>query len=385
MNSSVRLAILCSLTFAAVASAQQTRPTTRGAGRGNRGPTVVSPEVKERAVTFRILAPNAQQVRLGTPDLPGGQNAPRTFTKGEQNVWSLTLTDVAPGTYRYTFNVDGVTVVDPRNGGTSESNGNVSSVVHVDGHAFEDALADVPHGAVAEVHYRSSTLGRMRRMHVYTPPGYEAGTEKYPVFYLLHGAGDTDDSWTSVGRANFILDNLIAQKKARPMIVVMPAGHVPQNAPGGAGMGSTAFDDDFAKDLRPYVEGHYRVLTDRNSRAIAGLSMGGAQTLSVFLANPKDYGYVGVYSSGMLFRTPQQAEERYKDMLADKAVKDGLHTLWFATGSQDFLLDRTKQTVEFFKKHEFSPVFKETAGGHTWINWRDYLNEFAPMLFANDK
>lgn len=127
------------------------------------------------------------------------------------------------------------------------------------------------------------------------------------------------------------------------------------------------------------------VLTGRNNRAIAGLSMGGAQTLSVFLANPKDYGYVGVYSSGLLFRNPQQTEERYKDMLADKSVKDGLHLLWFATGRQDFLLDRTKQSVEFFKKHEFNPVYKETEGGHTWIVWRNYLHEFAPMLFTHNQ
>src|SRR5580765_2725904 len=161
---------------------------------------------------------------------------------------------------------------------------------------------NVPHGAVATVYYPSSTLKRTRRMHVYTPPGYEANSEKYPVFYLLHGAGDSDDSWTSVGRANFILDNLIAAKKAKPMLIVMTAGHTPA-IPGNAGGFLSATDDfarDFTTDVMPYIEKHYRVMTDRAHSAIAGLSMGGSQTLNIAIPHLNRFAYIGVFSSGLI-------------------------------------------------------------------------------------
>jgi len=189
------------------------------------GPPVNSPEVlPDGRVTFRILAPNAGAVRLQASDITTDAKGGPVFVKSENGVWEGTIGPINPGAYRYTFLVDGVSVVDPRNPTVSESNNNVWSMVYIPGASFMDA-ARVPHGAVAAVHYYSTVLGRHRRMHVYTPPGYEIGTTKYPVFYLLHGAGDCDDSWSSVGRAGFILDNLIAAKKAKPMIVVMPAGH----------------------------------------------------------------------------------------------------------------------------------------------------------------
>jgi enterochelin esterase family protein len=380
---------MLALSMAMTAAAQpspSTRPA-RGRAGGQRGPVVISPEVKaDRHVTFRILAPKAQAIQLNAGDIPADPQQPRTFTKGENNVWELTLGSIDPGAYRYTFNVDGVPVVDPRNPAVSESNNNVWSVVNVPGSDFMDTT-DVPHGAVAAVYYRSSSLGRTRRMHVYTPPGYEIGQDKYPVFYLLHGASDSDDSWTSVGRANFILDNLIAAGKARAMIVVMPAGHTGPfgfGAPAARGsrpnFGAGDFEGDFNKDIRPYIESHYRVLTDRNSRAIAGLSMGGGQTLSIALPQLKEFGYVGVFSSGLLFGDFDDWEKQNQTLLDDPA-KDGLKLLWFATGSQDFLLSRTRQTIDLLKKHNFNPLFKESAGGHTWINWRQYLNEFAPLLF----
>jgi enterochelin esterase family protein len=209
------------------------------------------------------------------------------------------------------------------------------------------------------------------------------------VLYLLHGAGDSDDSWTSVGRANFILDNLIAAHKARPMLVVMPAGHtgpfsfiMPTERPkDGSPVGNARFEDEFVKDIRPYVEKHYRVLTDRPNRAIAGLSMGGAQTLNLAAAHPGEFGYVGVFSSGVVFGKAADWAKEHAQGLEDADARKGLKLLWFATGSEDFLMNRTKETVELFKKHGFSPAFKETGGGHTWINWQKYLNEFAPQLF----
>jgi enterochelin esterase family protein len=347
-----------------------------------RGPAVVSPEVQaDRRVTLRILAPKAESVRLNGGDLPGGPGQPRDLTKGDSGVWAITLGPVDPGTYRYTFNVDSVAVVDPRNPAVSESNNNVWSVVHVPGSDFMDAT-DVPHGAVAAVYYQSSALGKLRRMHVYTPPGYEAGQDKYPVFYLLHGASDSDDSWISVGRANFILDNLIAAGKVRPMVVVMPAGHTGPFGGARPGFAADSFEKDFTKDIRPYIEKHYRVRTDRESRAIAGLSMGGAQTLNVAIPQLKDFGYVGVFSSGLLFRNTADWEKENGASLDDPAARDGLKLLWFATGSQDFLLNQTRQTVELLQKRGLKPVFKETAGGHTWINWQQYLREFSMQLFG---
>lgn len=370
-------AMLVALVLPGVATAQP--------GRGPRGPVVVSPEVKpDRTVIFRLHAPKAQSVGMFTSDIPGGF-APRPLKKGENDVWELTLDAVDAGTYRYVFNVDGVLVADPRNQSVSESNGSAWSVVHVPGSDFMDTT-DVPHGSVARVYYRSSVLDRTRRLHVYTPPGYEASAEKYPVLYLLHGAGDSDDSWTSVGRANFILDNLIAARKAKPMIIVMPFGHtgpfsffMPTAASGG--IGNAKFEDEFLKDIMPLVEKNYRVLTDRPNRAIAGLSMGGAQTLELAVARPQSFSAIGVFSSGIFLRKADDWAKEHKEVLSDSATKDGLKLLWFATGSQDFLIARSKETVELFKKNGFSPVFKETAGGHTWINWQHYLNEFAPQLF----
>lgn len=406
MNTARRLGIRFAAALVAVtvlvpwASAQQAAPATQPARArmgGPRGPMVVSPQVQaDRRVTFRILAPKAEAVSFTSSDIPGDPAnpwQPRRLTKGENDVWELTLGPIDPGTYRYTFNVDGVPVVDPRNQSVSESNGNVWSVVHVPGSSFMDTT-DVPHGAVAQIHYRSSSLDRMRRMTVYTPPGYEASQEKYPVLYLLHGAGDIDDSWTSVGRANFILDNLIAAGKARPMIVVMPAGHTgpfsftnrdSSSRDGRPNLGASDFEQDFTKDIRPYIEKHYRVLTDRNNRAIAGLSMGGAQTLSIAIPNLKDYGYIGVFSSAVLFRNLDEWEKENQAILNDAEAKGGLRLFWFATGSQDFLINQTRQTVERLEKNGFKPVFKETAGGHTWINWQQYLNEFAPQLFVAGK
>ena len=270
-------------------------PLALDAQQAPQGPTVVSPEVNaERKVTFRILAPNAQKVELRSPgDIPGiGRGGtPLQFTRNAEGVWESTTSAIPAGAYRYVFVVDGLTVADARNPATSQTNTTIYSLALVPGSEVFDAR-NVPHGAVASVYYNSASLGGLRRMHVYTPPGYEAGRDKYPVLYLLHGAGDVDDSWTSVGRAGFILDNLIASGKAKPMIVVMPAGHVngagaalgaapPVPPAAGAPPRPDAFVSDFVNDLMPYVEKSYRVMTDRQSRAIAGLSMGGSQTLNI--------------------------------------------------------------------------------------------------------
>ena len=361
------------------------------AQQGPRPPQFVSPEVTaDRKITFRLHAPSAEAVTLMGGDIPNnGKGTP--LTKGAEGVWEATVGPLIAGAYRYQFNVGGLAVIDPRNPAVSESNNNVWSLAVVPGSEIFD-VRDVPHGALSEVTYKSSALGRTRRMHVYTPPGYERSTAKYPVFYLLHGASDSDDSWSSVGRANFIVDNLIAAGKAKPMIVVMPAGHTTRGGfqvPGGA----DEFARDFLQDVVPYVEKNYRVLTDRNSRAMAGLSMGGGQTLSVGVPNLAKFGYIGVFSSGLfqMFGTgrgPAQQkptgpswEEQNLKVLDDASLKKGLKLFWFGTGKDDFLLKTSQQTVEMFRKHGFDVKYDETEGAHTWLVWREYLQGFVPQLF----
>jgi enterochelin esterase-like enzyme len=394
--------------------AQQPAPTGRGAAPA---PQVVSPEVlPDRTIVFRLRAPQAQNVRLTGSDIPalagGGPAGPPPagqMTKDETGVWTATLGPIDPGAYRYNFTVDGVTVIDPRNPDISESNTNVWSLVQVPGSDVMDTR-QVPHGAVAAVTYYSSALGRFRRMHVYTPPGYEsAGQQKYPIFYLLHGAGDSDEAWTSVGRAGFILDNLIAAGKVKPMIVVMPAGHTTRDARGGraavpapggsaAPAGAPAVLDEFARDfltdVMPYAEKNYRVIADRAHRAIAGLSMGGSQTLNVAFLHLDRFAYIGVFSSGASLgggrgapaaAAPAPArpdwEAAHLADLDNAALKKGTKLVWLSTGANDGLLPNTKSTVDLLKKHGFEPVFHESPGAHTWINWRNYLSEFTPLLF----
>jgi enterochelin esterase-like enzyme len=351
------------------------------------GPQVSSPEVIDRKITFRILAPKAEAVRLAGGDIPGvGQG--REMAKNSEGVWEATLENVAPGYYRYNFNVDGVPVIDPRNPSTSESNANVWSMVGVPGAEFMETR-NVPRGAISEVTYYSSSLQRFRRMHIYTPPGYEGGGGKFPVFYLLHGASDSDDSWSSVGRAGFILDNLIADGKAKPMLVVMPAGHTGPFRFGGARLAVDDFSRDFMEDIVPHVEKNYRILAERKSRALAGLSMGGGQTLNIGIPNLDRFGYLGVFSSGVFGITGGGAggqqgpsfEERHREKLTSEELKSGLQLFWFATGKDDFLVETSRATVEMFKRNKFDVVYRETEGAHTWIVWREYLHEFAQKLF----
>ena len=394
------LALWAALAAPAFVSANQAAQTSPP-------PQFVSPEIlPDSRVAFRIYAPQAREVRLSASDIPGvGRDT--QLVKGGQDVWELTLGPLGAGAYRYNFNVDGVATIDPRNPAISESNNNVWSLVSVPGSDVFDTRP-VPRGAIAEVTYHSTALGKYRRMHVYTPPGYESGRGRYPVFYLLHGAGDNDDSWSSVGRAGFILDNLIAAKRATPMVVVMPAGHTSRGPGSPVGRAATEeFVTDFTTAVMPYIEQHFRVFTDRANTAIAGLSMGGAQTLNIAVPRLERFAYIGVFSSGLIgafpapdAREPGAApaaaapptsppltaaewESNHVAKLDDAAVKKGLRLLWFATGKEDRLMPTTQATVDLFTKHHFAPVFKESPGGHTWINWRNYLVEFVPQLFPS--
>jgi enterochelin esterase-like enzyme len=393
------------------------------------GPKVVSPDVSaDGTVTFRILAPNTQKVILMDNDIgvmlsgagPGplaGSTAPAVpvgtklpqgglvFTKNADGVWETSFGPVPPGAYRYAFLVDGVRTLDPVNTRISESNTNLWSMFTVSGSPLMDTR-DVPHGAVASVYYYSQVLKTTRRMHVYTPPGYEANNKKYPVFYLLHGAMDTDDAWPSVGRACFILDNLIADAKVKPMIVVMPAGHqpgqpaIPPPPQQGAPPSINPFTDEFMTDIMPYVEKNYRSINDREHRAIAGLSMGGFQTLDIAFQHLDMFSKIGVFSSGAVLGrrpaipaqstqpaassapAPQPSWEMvHQANLDDAKLKKGTKLIWISTGVDDGLITNTRSTVEILKKHGFTPLFIESAGAHSWFNWRNYLIEFVPQLF----
>ena len=365
--------VLIALTAPALAQAPPAQP-----------PPVVSPDIAaNRDVTLRLRAPSAERVELVSGgDIPGvPMQGGLPLAKGADGVFSVMLPALAAGAYRYRFTVDGVATNDPSNPATSESNSNAWSLFYVPGAPFLDTQR-IAHGSIGEVNYFSTALGRTRRMHVYTPPGYEKSRDAYPVFYLLHGAFDGDDSWPTVGRAGFILDNLIAAGDAQPMLVVMPDGHTGRFGGGGGGLNTADFVREFTADIKPYVESTYRVRRERKDTAIAGLSMGGAPTLDIAFGDLASYGYVGVFSSGVfgIEDTPQWENARLAQ-LDDAAAKRGLSLVWFSTGKDDFLLGTTKATVAMLEKHGFDVVYEESAGGHTWINWREYLAKLAPQLF----
>jgi enterochelin esterase family protein len=346
-------------------------------------------QLPDRRVTFRLCAPDATSVSVVSNDIAdvipmgiGGGPSGLPMSKDEQGLWSVTTpVPIAPDTYRFNFRVNGVLVPNPQ--GTTFSPAQVGTngtfeVLGPEG-AFQTYNKDVPHGAVAEVEYWSTSLGVKRRAHLYTPPGYARGGDRLPVLYLVHGASDSDASWTTVGRAHYVLDNLIAAGTARPMIVVMPFGHTPPR-PGTDILTNADFGDDFLKDLIPYVEANYRTINTPASRAMAGLSMGGAHTLNYGLTHPELFGYVGIFSMGLL--NPQQVADYEKRNAAalDRAAK-GMKLVYYAMGKTDFLYQSVAPTREILNRHGIRHVYNESDGGHTWINWRRYFNDFAPRLF----
>jgi len=356
------------------------------AGAASPNDTLVSPRIEDGRVVFSLYAPDADAVQLNGEMLEYGKNLP--LTKSANGVWSLALPAVAPGTYRYTFRIGGADVVDPRNTEATRSQTRVQSLLHVPGIVVEDEQA-VAHGAIALVDYRSPVFTVPRRMHVYTPPGYAADKGPYPVLYLLHGGGDSDENWSTVGRAGFILDNLIASGKARPMIVVMPAGHVPAADGSIAGamtaMSADADKDPFTRDLIttivPYVESHYAASARARDRAIAGLSMGGVQTGNIALAYSDKFPWVGIFSSGWFPEVRADVERLHgKDM--DRAGKTE-RLMWVGYGKTDIARDNSKAMLKMFTAHGIKYQELETEGGHSYANWRLYLARFAPLLFRD--
>jgi len=359
--------------------------------------TLKSPEVlPDHRVTFRIYAPKASEVSVSGDWIAQGRGVGGKLEKDDKGVWSITVGPLVPDFYSYTLTVDGVRTIDPKNAMIKQGVASVDSMFEVPGEeaAFQ-ALGPVPHGDIRIVWYQSKALDTMRSMHIYTPPGYESGKAKYPVFYLLHGGGDEDSGWSTIGRAGFILDNLLAAKKAKPMIVVMPNGSMPRPAnaapmmPGspGAATANAATQDRFADELLnnviPYVEKNYRVLANGENRAIAGLSMGGGQTLRIAPSNLDKFAYVGVWSSGVNQQMTADFEKRNAQFFEspDKTNKM-LKLFWIGVGEKDQLANAgAKNLAELLKAHGITYEFHESEGGHTWINWRHYLSDYAQLLF----
>jgi enterochelin esterase-like enzyme len=357
--------------------------------------TLKSTEIAaDHKVTFRIYAPKASEVSLSGDFGAGGK-----LTKEDNGVWSITVGPLTPDFYSYTFNIDGVRTVDPKNALIKQGVSSLESMVLVPGDEAEfESTKDVPHGEVRAAWYRSGTLDTLRRMHVYTPPGYEGGNEKYPVFYLLHGGGDEDSGWSTIGRAGFILDNLIAAKKAAPMLVVMPNGSLPmpQNLPARPAPGAAPspefraameasqnrFTNELLKDVVPFVEKTYRVRTGAENRALAGLSMGGGQTLRVVTTHPDQFAYVGVWSAGLFGGSAAEWESRNAEFLNGASkVNQSVRLFSVSVGDKDFALAGSKGLAEVLEKHGIKHEIHISGGGHTWINWRHYLNDLAPRLF----
>ena len=345
---------------------------------------IVSPEVHpDNTVTFRLRMPNASKV---TVNLEGTKDA--EMTKDDQGVWSYTTAPLQPDFYGYEYYVDGTIVLDPGNPLMKPNLLFKANMVHVPGPStLSWEMNDITHGIVHHHFYHSKVVGDDRDFYVYTPPNYDAkDKKKYPVLYLLHGFSDSADGWSAVGRANLILDNLIAQGKAKPMLVVMPLGY---GAPEIVSHGFGAFaltelrDKNFSRftealltEVIPQVESSYVVDKDRNSRAIAGLSMGGAESLLTGLNHLDQFAWVGAFSSGGL---PEQFETKFPNL--DAKANQQLHLLWIACGTDDSLIKLNRQFRAWLKTKGVSHSDVETPGGHTWMVWRRNLTDLAPLLF----
>jgi enterochelin esterase family protein len=348
-------------------------------------PVVHSPEVQsDGRIIFRLLAPNAKQVMVSVE----GQAAPMAMQKDEQGIWSATSPALTPEIYGYSFNVDGVHVIDPLNTKIKPNLLSLSNSVEVPAASpMPWDQTDIAHGEVHHHFYRSAIVGDERDYFVYTPPGYNATAKTtYPVLYLLHGFSDDASGWTSVGKANLILDSLIDSGQAKPMIVVMPLGYgapeilnrsgSPASYAGLREKNMTNFRSALIDEVIPAVEKAYRVDTDRNARAIAGLSMGGAESLLTGLNRMDQFSWVGSFSAGgagddFAAAFPQAGEK----------MNHELHLLWMACGTEDRLIEPNRKMIAWLKTKGVAVTAVETPGMHTWMVWRNNLITFAPLLF----
>ncbi len=340
-----------------------------------------SPEIHpDRTVTFRIAAPKATEVTVTGEFMKGS----KPLVKDDQGAWSITLGPFEPEIYNYNFTIDGVKTIDPGNAAVKfgSTPSTISSILEIRGDppAFYDGRP-VPHGEIHTLWYHSKSLGTMRRLTVYTPPGYETAQTRYPVLYLFHGANADETAWTRLGRVNLILDNLFAARQASPFVVVMPFGYgIDPAAPARSGAPSSQelFAKDLIEDVIPLVQARYRVSTGREQRAIAGLSMGGGESLSIGLNHLDLFSYVAGFSAAV---RATDLDKTYPTVLHPKEVNTALKLLWIGCGKDDSLLAANQTFAKFLTAHDVKFTFHESGGAHTWMVWRHYLNELAPLLF----
>jgi enterochelin esterase family protein len=371
------------LSLASLGLAQTAPPAVEPARPAPR-PAVISPEVHpDNSVTFRFRDPNAKVVMLSRE---GAKPAP--MQKDESGVWSITTEPLEPDFYGYTFQADGVALLDPGNSSFKPNLLNVSSVVHVPGPpSLPWEVNDVAHGVVQHHFYKSAIVGDQRDYFVYTPPGYDARAKvRYPVLYLLHGMSDDASAWVACGQANIILDNLIAQGKAKPMIVVMTLGYgapeiVSRNRPRGNDPALSTrnyerFRDSLLGEVLPQIEKEYRVRPDRNSRAITGLSMGGYESEFVGLNALDRFAWIGAFSAG---GRATDYDKIYPHL--DEKANSQIKLLWIACGTEDGLIDSNRKFREWLKGKSIKVTEIETPGVHSWMVWRRNLAAFVPLLF----
>jgi len=372
--------LLCLVAFFSPAPAQQTKPAAQPP---QMPPWLVTPEVhSDNSVTFRYRAPNAQDVKLAREG-----TEPVAMQKDDQGVWSVTTAPLPPDYYGYSYSVDGVRNLDPYNHSLVPNLIMPGNAVHVPGPGLPWEVSDVPHGEIHHHFYKSVVAGDDRDYYVYTPAGYDAAAKKtYPVLYLLHGFSDDASGWTAVGHANVILDNLIAQGKAKPMIVVMPLGYgtMEMIQLGWGAWGHTDVrDKNFSKfrenmltEVMPKAESEYRVTKDRGSRAITGLSMGGSESLLTGLNNLDKFSWIGAFSSGGI---PDEFDKDFPGL--DVKANQQIRLLWIACGTEDRLITVNRSLREWLKSKGVQHTDIETPGMHTWMVWRRNLAEFAGLLF----
>jgi len=384
-------------------SQEPARPAAPAARPAFRMPVrVISPEIlPDNKVIFRVYSKDASKVTV-SGEWQAGFGADESLVKNDTGMFELTVEPLKPELYGYTFIVDGVSMIDPNNVQVRRDGSRYQSFFIIPGPESDLYFHKngVPHGTVTKIWYRSDVLDMDRRVYVYTPAGYEGGTEKYPVFYLLHGAGGDEDAWTNMGRTAQIMDNLIAQGRAKPMIVVMTNGNAnqagaqnevpPIAATGEQGMAAYQryagkFEEHLVKDVVPFIEKTYRTLTGRDNRAIAGLSMGGAHTQTITNDNPGMFSYIGVFSMGIMSFVPQKQDaakiEAERNAKLEALKNSGYKLYWIACGKDDFVYEGVVTLRETLDKLNFKYIYRESTGGHTWANWRIYLSEFAPLLF----
>jgi enterochelin esterase family protein len=353
-----------------------------GGAENQRRPAVVSPEVHaDNTVTFRYLAPEADTVLLD-----GQFQAGRALmTKDAEGVWSITVGPITPDMYPYNFVVDGVSVMDPGNPAYFENERFKGSIVDIQGSTpLVHSIQDVPHGVVDYDYYASDVLGTTGRFLVYTPPGYDENPDrKYPVFYLISGTTDTDETYFKVGRANFILDNLIAAGQAEEMIVVMPYGNPMAYFPAGDPRGIEAakgLNEDFLTQMMPYVEANYRTINDADHRGIGGFSRGGNQALTLGLRNLDKFSYLCSYSS--FAGNVATFETDFREIVENPALTNSkINLFWLGVGTDDFLYPTAKEFIDKLAANDIRTTTLITGGGHTWMNAKLYWAESAKLLF----